>query len=257
MASGHSFLWVAADTGLYIYNGAYGEIPVSYMFQKDWLRINWVAARAFLQMVDNTTERCLYVNVPLDGSSECNFRMVIDYSQARVAGGVNPFLVDYTLDVYNAGEATPSIGLVRNETTKIQELCIGLSEGTLIRQDSTLVDDLAHAIHSIYETGLNMAPSELRALLTKFGGMHAQLKGAGEMTVTPYGLNRQVTSDDAVDVIELEAEPDGEVEARWHMTSENQSIRMETGASDDQAGAWFELSKIKAYYKPSGTTKAS
>lgn len=258
MASGHSFIWVVSDVGLYIYNGAYGEIPVSIMFDADWKRINWVAARAFLQMEDNAVERCLYINVPLDASTECNYRMVIDYSRARVDGGVNPYLVDYTLDDYNGASPTPSIGPVRNETTKEMEICVGLSDGTLKRHDPALrTDNVSHSIHSVYETGLNLAASETKVLLNRFGGMHAQLKGSGDMTTTPYGLGRQVTSDDPVDILPLNEIPDGEEEARWHMVSENQSIRMETGGSDDKAGAWFELSRLKAYYKRAGTTKAA
>lgn len=252
-AAGHQFLWVADESGLYVFNGAYGEIPVSYMFDRDWQRINWAAARAYLQMEDNATERCLYINVPLDDSEECNYRMVIDYSRARTQGGVDPYKVDYTLDRYNNAQATPSIGRVLNSTTKKRELCIGLPDGVLLRNVPGLRTDRDLAIASLYETGLVLSNSERGTFESRFGGMQVQVKGSGQLAITPYGLGQELTSDDPVGSIELQAEPDGEEEARWHMMSENESIRMETTG----IGEWFELSRLKVFFKRGGSTKAA
>ncbi len=260
-SAGHQFLWVCAPAGLFTFNGVYGQMPVSYMFSADWKRINWGAAQT-LQGVDDTDARCLKINVPLDGATAPNFRMVIDYSRAKsmspYSALVDPMQVDYSLDDLDNASAISSTAMVDSFANKLRESWIGLPNGRLIREDPTLrtdayvVDTLA-GIHSLYETGLNLSPSEASKLISRFGGAHLDVKGSGQLIITPYGLGRQVSSDDPVDPVQLSETPDGMEETRWHMQSENQTIRMEvTGVGD-----WFDLQEAQIYYRPSGTTKAT
>ncbi len=252
-STGAEFLWVAHESGLNIFNGAYGEVPVSILFDADWKRINWAVA-ATIQMQDSQTERCLYISVPLDGATTPNYRMVIDYSRARSSGGVDPQQVDYVLDDYRVGgnvTAVPSIAFVQDYTTKKRQLWMGLT-GVAIRQDPTSRNDNSNILNALYETGLVLAPSQSAHLMSKFGGMHADVKGSGTLLVEPYGMNRVDQPDDGAPAITLANPPDGMSESKWHLDNENESIRVEVNALND----WFELSGITVYHKPSGTSKA-
>lgn len=255
-SAGFSFLWVAHDSGLYTFSGAYSPIPISFMFDSDWKRINWAAAQT-IQMTDNASERCLYINVPLDGATSPNYRMVLDYSRARnFYGQVDPFSIDYSLDDYNSGAPVPSIALVQNYTSQIRELWVGLPSGKILRHVPGLrTDNATLPIHTLYETGLNLAARDKRTLLARFGGLQIDVEGSGQLAITPFGLGRQTVPDDAVDPLDLSATPDGISEARWHMISENQTIRFETGIAN--AGDWMQMQGLTIFHKPSGTTKAA
>lgn len=253
-STGAEFLWVAHESGLNIFNGAYGEIPVSVMFESDWKRINWAAGET-IQMEDSQTERVLYILVPLDGATRPNYRMVIDYQRARSQGGVDPEQIDYVLDDYKVGgvvTAVPSIAFVQDYDTKKRQLWMGLDGGVAIKQDLTARNDNGQILNALYETGLVLAPSQARNLMSKFGGIAADVKGSGTLLVSPYGMNRRVTPDDGAEPITLEDEPNGMAESKWHMDNENQSIRMEVNELND----WFELSGLTVYHKPSGTSKS-
>lgn len=250
--SGYQFLWVAHESGLYTFNGAYSAIPISYMFDPDWKRINWSAARSKLKMVDVAKQRTLYVLVPIDGATEANAVFRIDYSRARQDSSVDPLQVDFSLDYFNNYSEIDSIGLIQDYTTKQTTFQRGMPNGVTQKQDPASKGvDVDQAIHSLYETGLNLTAAEQTREFMRFSGMHAQLAGNGQMQVTPYGLGSQVSSDDPVLPIQLEASPNGDAESLWNMQSENQTIRMETTG----LGEWFSLSKLKAYYKPEGTSK--
>ena len=253
-STGAEFLWVAHESGLNTFNGAYGEIPVSVMFEKDWKRINWAAGET-IQMEDSQTERVLYILVPLDGATRPNYRMVIDYQRARSSGGVDPEQVDYVLDDYKVADVVtevPSIAFVQDYDTKKRQLWMGLDGGVAIKQDLTARNDNGNVLNALYETGLVLAPSQARNLMSKFGGIFADVKGSGSLLISPFGMNRVATPDDGAPPIEMEDTPDGMKESKWHMDNENQSIRMEVNALND----WFELSGLTVYHKPSGTSKS-
>lgn len=248
---GYQFLWVAHTSGLYTFNGAYGSIPASYLFDPTWKRINWAAARSKLVMLDIASKRTLFILVPLDSSTECNAIIVVDYSRARVAGGVDPGQVDFVLDDYNGNSEVDFIGLIQDYTAKVNVLHRGMPNGVTLKEDPAVKTDNSLAIHSLYETGLVLNAAEQPKEFSKFNGMQAQIAGSGQLLITPYGLGKQQTSEDPVDPIQLEANPNGDVEAQWYMQSPNQSIVMETTGIGDN----FTLSKLKAYYKPGGTGK--
>ena len=244
-SSGQQFLWVAHESGLYTFDGNYSEIPVSYNFKPDWDRINWVAARGTLQMEDDATKRCLIINVPVDGSTVPNRRMVIDYTNGIGAGDVS-----YSMDDKANGVSVPSIGRIQNFTTKQTNLNYAV-DGKFHREDSTRRQDDTDYITSDYETGLNLAASEIATALNRFGGIQVDVAGSGVLAITPYGLGRVITSDDAVDTIHLVPSPDGEEEVRWHMQSENQTVRFFCN------DGYFKVQKMSIFSKPAGTTKAS
>ncbi len=255
-SAGYNFLWVAHTSGLYTYSGAYSSLPMSYMFDSDWKRINWAAAQT-IQITDNASEHCIYINAPLDGATSPNYRMVLNYSRAVDSyGRIDPFSIDYSLDDYNNAATVPSLALVQNYTTNVRELWLGLPSGQILRHVPGLrTDNTAHPIHTVYETGLNLAARDVRTLLSRFGGAQMDIKGSGQLVITPYGLGRQTVPDDPVDPVALSATPDGMEEARWHMISENQTIRFETGLV--AAGDWVQMQGLTIFHKASGTTKAA
>lgn len=66
LAPNGQFAWVASPDGLYLFNGAYPDLPISYYQSDQWERINWAAAQTIQVKSGNTA---VYVLVPLDGNT--------------------------------------------------------------------------------------------------------------------------------------------------------------------------------------------
>ena len=65
--------WAAVvhHTGLYIFNGQYAQLPLSYMVDDQWQRINWLAPET-IRIVDNQDRKQLLLAVPLTTNSVVN-----------------------------------------------------------------------------------------------------------------------------------------------------------------------------------------
>lgn len=66
LAPNGQYAWVASPDGLYLFNGAYPDLPISYYQSDQWRRINWAAAQTIQVKSGNTA---VYVLVPLDGNT--------------------------------------------------------------------------------------------------------------------------------------------------------------------------------------------
>lgn len=252
VSAGYQYGWVAAKQGLFYFDGQFSELPVSWL--QDWKRINWGVSEK-LSVFDNSKDRIVYVLAPIDGASEPNCLMTFDYSRARTGGGINPMLVDYSMDKYNGGASIYSMGLVEDYATKDRALWIGMPNGDMLRHEKGRRNDYAPSanvgVDSIYETGLSLEDGDQKGKRNRFAGMTAQVSGDGNLQVTPYGLNRVRQSDDSVAPISLSPSPAGEISRRWHLHSENQTVRFNTS----QPGEWFSLAQLTVYYKPSGDVR--
>jgi hypothetical protein len=87
------FLWVADESGLYLFEGGqYPSRPISYYQQPDWDRINWGGAPTAVKVIDNKSKKRVEVQAPIDGSLVPNARLVWDYTE-----GVDPETAKYSL----------------------------------------------------------------------------------------------------------------------------------------------------------------
>lgn len=77
-----SRFFVADKSGLYLYEqGRFQKPEISWNIENVWKRIN--KAQFSKVQVEHNPESCLiYVSVPLDSSTECNYLLVADYSKA-------------------------------------------------------------------------------------------------------------------------------------------------------------------------------
>lgn len=77
-----AYCWVASRGGLYLFAGIYPELPVSYLSQPTWDRINWAVPQA-VQVKDNPTTKQVFVMACLDSATTPNYILTLDYTDGK------------------------------------------------------------------------------------------------------------------------------------------------------------------------------
>lgn len=242
-----TYVWIACESGVYVFNGAFPFRPITYLCGDIWKRVNWAAAYA-IEIADDVIGLRCYVAVPLDGATECTHTLVIDYTN-----GLGYDSCDITLDNYTPATFS-SIGLVKNTTTDRTELWIGPSSaGNIAFLDDTTRNDQGAAIHPVWESGYVRQGGELASETIRVGNADLWIRGSGTLIHSWRGLDGTPSITPTVMgngcvITALSAAPGIELQAKGDLhPCENYTMRFETNA----VGSWFSLSGLKAYSKPS------
>lgn len=245
-----NYAWVVTEGGPYSFNGIYDERPLTFLVADQWARVNWKAAYV-IQCVDDVTNLKMYLGVPMDGATECNFQFVFDY-QNTPEGGTPVFdQVDISLDVYNPAQFG-SLGIVKEPTTGLSNLWIGpvAAGGNIRHLDTTTKNDNGLAVQRIWESGL-VRGSDIRSSMIRLGPADLWIRGVGALTTTLYGpdkvqsANLQLMRGAGLPAT-LSPNPGIQYALKGDMSKvENATFRFETNAID----SWFELSMLRPYMR--------
>jgi hypothetical protein len=242
--SAGDYAWVASESGLYLFNGQYTSLPISYRNTDIWNRINWAAA-PFIQVKDDYVNHKVYVLAPLDSNTEPSHLLVWDYTN-----GLEVDTVDFSL-WYIGSRTLSSIAMVKDFTSGRSTMWVGPSgAGNIVKYTAGgHTDDGATAIHSIWETGAVLSTSERPAHMTRFWQYFVKIRGAGTLLLKVYSKDR-VRNISLLNVT-LATAPGKEIQRKGEMQSENISIRFETNA----VGEYFDLEGLEVFYKPWTTVR--
>jgi hypothetical protein len=245
------WMWVANPSGLYLFNGAYPQYPISFEQSDIWARINWAAGYC-IQIADDVTNLRVHVAVPLDAAIAPSHDLVYDYGQ-----GMTYDRCDFSLDTF-AATTFGSIRAVKESATNKTAIYIGpAAAGRVLKLDTATHNDVhpttgtATAIHPIWKSSYVRQPGELQSQTVRLGGEDFWLRGNGALTHTWAGLDGTpsvtpvVMSAGCTLVTDLSDAPGQVYQAKGDLVSENFTVQFETNAVD----AWFELSAIKPYYR--------
>lgn len=240
------YVWMVCESGVYVFNGAFPNRPITYLCGDIWARVNWAAAYS-IDIVDDVVGVRCYVSVPLDGAIECTHTFVIDYTN-----GLAYDSCDITLDNY--GGQFSAIGLVKNSTTKRTELWIGPgSAASIIFLDSSTKNDLGAPVTAVWESGLVRQGGELASETIRVGNADLWIRGNGTLIHTWKGLDGTPSVTPTVMgngcvTTTLSAAPGIELQAKGDLHPvENYTLRF----SVSQVNGYLSLSGFKAYMKPS------
>lgn len=242
-----AYVWVAAESGFYVFTGTYPNRPISYLQSDIWSRINWAAAYV-IQIADDVPSLRVKVAVPLDGAVECTHVLVYDYTN-----GITFDTCDFSLDIYNAATFS-SIAMVKESAAARSVLWIGPSSAAdVLHSDTTTHNDDGVAIHSIWESGYARNAGEVQAKTIRVGNADLWIRGNGPlihiwkgMDGTPVVTPVLMATGDVI-LASLAPTPGIEYFAKGDLSPvANYSMRFETNA----VGAWFELSGFSPYYRP-------
>jgi hypothetical protein len=240
--------WVAAESGVYLFDGAYPDHPVTYLWGDQWALVNWNAAYA-IQMANDPVNLKLYVAVPTGSNTECDRIFVIDYTN-----GYTYDTCDITVDLYASLPTFSSIRLVKEIANSRTALWIGpAAAGSVVHFDPALIADSEQAIHAIWESGY-CRNGELASRTVRVGNADYWIRGTGPVpTITWYGLDRTTnvvpaiqTTGDAI-ITTLSSAPGVIYYAKGDLPqTENFVVRVES----QSATASWELSGFTFYIRP-------
>jgi hypothetical protein len=241
------YAWMVCESGVYVFNGAFPNRPITYLCGDLWKRVNWAAAYA-VDIADDVVGLRCYVAVPLDGATECTHQFVIDYTN-----GIAYDSCDITLDNYTPATFS-SIGLVKNSTTKRTELWIGPSSARAIAfLDDSTKNDQGAAVHPVWESGYVRQGNELASETVRLGNADLWIRGNGTLIHSWKGLDGSPTVTPTVMgngcvVTTLSAAPGIELQAKGDLHPvENYTLRFEVS----EVGGWLSISGFTAYTRPS------
>lgn len=183
--TGGPWVWVVTPGGAYLFDGAYENQPLTYLCsglneQEEpigWSRVNWKAAYN-IKIVDDVDFFKLYIAVPLDGSTECNYMFCIDYRMGKTYD-----TCDISLDVFNP-QLFGSIAIVREYATGQNNLWIGpAAAGNVARQDVTVHNDQGNAIHGIWTSGLAKG-NQITSSMVRVGSLDIWARGNAPLDIS-------------------------------------------------------------------------
>lgn len=239
--------WVADESGLFVFNGIYPDLPTSYYATSDWNRINWSAAH-LVQVIDNKSASKVMVLAPLDGSTSALSALTFDYTNGTSCEDIK-YCGVYSVTGYNIGAGCVAQNdLPGTSTANLRKLEFWFgpnSAGGILRQmsaaDSQMWrDNGASAIHTRYRTGLFSGDGQIM----EHYGAHMRLVGSGTITPTAYTLD-QATSR-TLRSVTLSPTPGKDELLKVDLRSEGLSYDFEHNVLD----GWLLLSSIKHYFVP-------
>lgn len=247
-----TYAWIAAESGLYEFNGAYADRPISDNQRDIWGRINWAAAYT-IQIADDVTQRKVHVAVPLDAATEPSHLLVYDYTNGRTADSC-----DFSYYTFSASTFS-SVRMVKVSTTARTELYIGPSAvGSVLFLDESTHNDAGAAINCIWNSGYVRGSGEMQSKTIRVGNADIWIRGNGALTHSWRGLDDVLVvtpilmSSGGTVVTSLSSAPGIEYAAKGDLSPvENATFRFQTNAVD----AWMELSGMKAYFRPALWTR--
>jgi hypothetical protein len=245
------WMWIANPSGLYLFNGAYPQYPISFEQSDIWARINWAAGYC-VQIADDVTNLRVHVAVPLDAATAPSHVLVYDYGQ-----GMAYDRCDFSLDNF-AAATFGSIRAVKESATNKTAVYIGpAAAGRVLKLDTATHNDVhpttgtATAIGAVWESSYIRQPGELQAQTIRVGNADLWIRGDGALTHTWKGFDGTpsvtptVMSAGCTVVTDLASTPGAVYQAKADIVSENCTFRFSMNA----VGAWFELSGFRPYYR--------
>jgi hypothetical protein len=227
-------------SGLHMLSGGQlDEIPLSY-YQKDlYEQIDWSNPNV-IQLIDDYFNRRLILLAPIRGVG----LSILTWSYLR---GLSLEKLNFTkYDISIPGWTTNCVTVAKNPTTNIWELL--LCSSSVVRQksvesnDSNLYQDSTYAINSYYEPC--QLPVGFTDKVINWAGVAYRIKGLGTVTVTLNSYDDLRTQSWSK---VLSTNPGKAFVDLNESQSEGITFKFSTGAN---AGDYFELIHIKAYYWP-------
>lgn len=243
------YWWVASQSGLFLFNGAYTDKPISYYQSTWWNQINWAQAHR-IKVRDWTDRNMVLVAVPLNSATECSHIFVWSYAR-----GLSPEQVDFSVwDIANE-RTFGTIELFIDES-KLPKLLIGPSAASSnilvnLGLSSQGYDELIFSPSS-YETGYLDTRNIGGRKRVQIGALEMMVTGLGTMRRTLYGVDRKKSlqlPDLVLDIPDLN--PGYAYRNQPYMIDENFTLKIEmTAPVAWGAFGYFVLERIGLYVKP-------
>lgn len=182
--TGGPWVWIVTEGGPYLFDGAFESQPLTYLCSGlneqqqpiGWSRVNWKAS-SVIKIVDNVQEFKLYIAVPLDGATQCNYMFCIDYRMGKTFD-----TCDVSLDVFNPA-LFGTLAVVKEYASGLSNVWIGpAAAGDVARFDITTHNDQGNAINGIWTSGLAKG-NQIASAMVRVGAMDIWARGNAPLDI--------------------------------------------------------------------------
>lgn len=225
------YYFIADRTGLYAFNGAWSELPITFKIDKIWKRITKTHFHT-VQVFDDPIKQRLYVNLPLDASTEPNYVLMGDYQL-----GLDPEAIRWS--IWGFPVTVKSIYVDIKYDTKETLLRFAGAASKLYQYRYGLSNDFGNAI--VAETITAYLGESDESVLNHYAAIRSHIVGSGTCEVRLYGLHNTITLQ--APSILLEAAPGREIIRKFLFQAARAAVGLRIASIDD----WFYWSKLTLY----------
>jgi hypothetical protein len=245
--SDYGFAWVAAEGGLYCFDGQYPELPVSYWQSPVWQRINWAKAH-LIEVVDHTPSQRVFVMVPLDGATVPTHILTFDYQDGRTFDTIKFSLDNIT------GINLSCLALVRSATTGRLDLWMSCTSagGSVIRRFSrdemstspgTRYNDMTAPIPQVFKAAVVPEVASQTTLQLQHRAAKFRVQGNGTLNITAKTLDDVKQA--SLNAITLSTAPGKHIQKRFHLIGTALAYEF---TMPSVANTYFILSGFRHYF---------
>lgn len=225
------YYFVADRTGLYQFTGTWPEPALSYKIAKVWKRINKAYFHK-VQVFDDPIKQRVYINVPLDASTEPDHVLVGDYQL-----GLGPDTIRWS--VWNFPVGVKSIFVDVKYDTKESILRFAAADSRIYQYRENLLNDFGNAI--IASTLTAYVGENDESVVNHYSAIRARIVGSGTCEIRLYGTDNTITLQ-APSLI-LEAAPGQEKTKTFLFEASRASVELKVASIND----WFYWNKLVIY----------
>jgi hypothetical protein len=234
-------LLVATKAGIYSFNGAYGEFPLTWKISAVWDRINWAAFHK-VNLIEDHVHKMAFISLPLDGASDVSHLLVADYSEAEASDYMKikwqywtfPLAPNYIRMAYL------SDGLY---AFRFSSLSATFTDGIYTWEyNSTRIADLTtYGITSYYELSqTEVKPGQVHI----FVGSRFHMTGAGSLALTARGME----GTNEVNILPLTIVSGPAKDSTRRFNFQNEKIYLKFGVT--LVNHYFNISRVDVFGKP-------
>jgi hypothetical protein len=229
----------AHQSGLRVFNGTFGQTPLTYPIDDLWGRINKKYFHTIQVHIDAFNNE-LYAVIPLDAATSPSHVLYGDFSE-----GLNAENIKW--DLWELPRAPSTIVVDVDNTTEEAVIKWGSIAGNIYKFDSSQLTDFTNAIESYAEMAL--LPDGGDDTVLHFTGVRLRVKGSGTLLVTVRGLDDVLTT--SGESITLSATPGKAIWSGFNFTSERAAVKVRVAT----ASHWFQLNRFVLYAAPAWEQK--
>lgn len=225
------YYFIADRTGLYPFNGAWDELPLTYKINKVWKRINKIHFHK-VQVFDDPIKQRVYVSVPLDAATEPGHILMGDYQL-----GISADTIRWS--IWNFPIAVKSIYVDVKYDTKETLLRGAAADSRIYQYREGLLNDFGNAI--LADTGTALIGENSESVINHYAAIRVRVVGSGTLEVRLYGMD--LTANLQTPSIILETAPGTEKTQTFLFEASRALVDLRIASIND----WFYWNKITLY----------
>ena len=176
-----SFL-ILSRAGLVLFNGAVVKPELTWKVKNIWDRINYQVPE-LSQVIIDPDKKCIYISLPLDGSSDPNYILYGDYSSGMSADTIKWDL--WKFPTISGRSQLKSID--QRPQLAAPGFVLSFGQDNIYFLDTAVSQDFSNVIDSFYDTAY--LGYDNSGALSQFNAIRLKVQGSGSLLISSFPLS--------------------------------------------------------------------